>query len=214
MTPRDTDLIVLNHSQFNNIVERLKVLLEYARFEPSSSVIARGREGATYLDTVRTTDRLTVAGTGKFPDNIHYVVDVTMGFYPDQPSSDHYTTITYGNGHIHICRMDDIILDELDSIKIKFAGEERIQKAITRLFMIAFLECQQPKLDSVSRMALLYALDSLPGEDPIITALAEQLRQRPFYIICHEGRFQGARKAEPNRPASSSPTQGQVKPNH
>ncbi|WP_345195523.1 hypothetical protein, partial [Kistimonas scapharcae] len=78
-------------------------------------------------------------------------------------------------------------------------GEERIQKAITRLFMIAFLECQQPKLDSVSRMALLYALDSLPGEDPIITALVEQLRQRPFYIICHEGRFQGARKAESDR---------------
>ncbi len=178
-----------------------------------ASVITKGREETVYLGHVLTTDRLTVTGTGEYPENIHYVIDVTMGFYPDKPSPEHYTTVAYSNSHIHIRRMDDIILDELGSIKIKFAGEERIQKAITRLFMIAFLECQQPKLDSVSRMALLYALDSLPGEDPIITALAEQLRQRPFYIICHEGRFQGARTAEPKRPASSSQREGNSKPN-
>ncbi len=209
MIPRDTDLIVLNHSQFTVIVERLKTSLDHARMEhqdlrrANGSVVTSGPEQRTAHNKTITTDRLIVMGTESYPENIHYSIDVTMGTYPDQPSPDHYTTLSHGNSNIHLRRMDDIVLDELDIIQIKYVGEERIQKAITRLFMIAFLECQQPTLDSVSRIALLHALDSLPGEDPIIKALAEQLRQRPFYIICHEGRFQGARKTEPDRPFPS-----------
>ncbi|GAA4649640.1 hypothetical protein GCM10023116_19160 [Kistimonas scapharcae] len=128
MTPRDTDLTVLNHSQFNSIVQWLKKSLEKARMDhwelanEMGSVIIRGHEEAIYLGKVITTDRLTVMGTGAFPENIHYVIDVTMGSYPDQPSPDHYTTVASGGSHIHIRRMDDIILDELNCIQTQFAG--------------------------------------------------------------------------------------------
>ena len=220
MTPRDTDLIILIRNQFTEIVERLKSSLNRARLEhwnlqhKDGDVDTSGlKEMTDHNNKKLTTDRIFVTSTDPFPENIPYVVDVAMGLYPDQPSPDHYTTLPYGNSNIHLRRMDDIILDELDIIKIKSVGEERIQKAITRLFMIAFLECQQPKLDSISRIALLYALDSLPGEDPIITTLAEQLRQRPFYIICHKGHFQGARQAVPDRSAPPSRPQSGAKPN-
>ena len=201
MTPRDTDLVVLNHSQVDTILEKLKTALEQIRLrhrelgsESCDVRIAPPDEPASSFGKVITTNRiLVVSPLRKHPENLSYVVDVTKGLYPDQPSHDHYVTRVVKDGHIHIRRIDDIILDELNVIRVSFAGIERMQKAITRLFMIAFLECQQPKLDSVSRMALLHALNSLPGEDSVITELAEQLRQRPFYLVCHEDRCQGAR---------------------
>ena len=201
MTPRDTDLVVLNHSQVDIILEKLKTALEQIRLrhrelgsESCDVRIAPPDEPASSFGKVITTNRiLVVSPLRKHPENLSYVVDVTRGLYPDQPSHDHYVTRVVKDGHIHIRRIDDIILDELNVIRVSFAGIERMQKAITRLFMIAFLECQQPKLDSVSRMALLHALNSLPGEDSVITELAEQLRQRPFYLVCHEDRCQGAR---------------------
>ena len=201
MTPRDTDLVVLNHSQVDTILEKLKTALEQIRLrhrelgsESCDVRIAPPDEPASSFGKVITTNRiLVVSPLRKHPENLSYVVDVTKGLYPDQPSHDHYVTRVVKDGHIHIRRIDDIILDELNVIRVSFAGIERMQKAITRLFMIAFLECQQPKLDSVSRMALLHALNSLPGEDSVITELAEQLRQRPFYLVCHEDRCQSAR---------------------
>ena len=211
MTPRDTDLIVLNHSQFDDILQRLKSLLEQVclawhglKSESGEVIIADNMEITTSFGTVITSGRVAVlSNTGKdCRREIHYVIDVAKGVYPDQPSSDSYTTRPLEDSHIYIRRIDDIILDEVNIINPTSTGVDgnRREKAITRLFMIAFLECQQPKLDSVSRMALLHALSSLPGEDPVITELTEQLRQRPFYIVCHEGRCQGARKTASEQP--------------
>ena len=210
MAPRDTDLIVLNHSQFDGILQRLKTLLEQVcmawhelKGESGKVVIADNMDITTNFGTVITSGRVGVLSNPEEGrrSEIHYVIDVAKGAYPDQPSSDSYTTKPLKDSHIHIRRIDDIILDEVNIINPTSIGVDgnRRQKAITRLFMIAFLECQQPKLDSVSRMALLHALSSLPGEDPVITALTEQLRQRPFYIVCHEGRCQGARRTVPEQ---------------
>lgn len=215
MTPRDTDLVVLNHSQVDSILEKLKTALEQIRqehhelsSEPSEVIIGASMDITESSGKVITTGRVIVmdatgqGSTGQGHGDIHYVIDVAKGTYPDQPSPEHYTTWPLKDSHIHIRRIDDIILDEVNIINPTSTGVDgnRRQKAITRLFMIAFLECQQPKLDSVSRMALLHALSSLPGEDPVITALTEQLRQRPFYIVCHEGRCQGARRTAPEQP--------------
>ena len=211
MTPRDTDLIVLNHSQFDDILQRLKSFLDQVCLawrdledEFGEVIIANNMEITTSFGTVITSGRVVVlSNTGKDRrGEIYYVIDVAKGVYPDQPSSDSYTTRPLEDSHIYIRRIDDIILDEVNIINPTSTGVDgnRREKAITRLFMIAFLECQQPKLDSVSRMALLHALSSLPGEDPVITELTEQLRQRPFYIVCHEGRCQGARKTASEQP--------------
>ena len=198
LTPRDTDLIALGNEYFYQIVQHLSERLHQIAQERSTSqvqfeLVTYFKENDYLYSASCSSSHLVVrkAGTDR-PKDWLYVVDLAAYHYPDQHILSLYRDHDpSNNAYIKCC--EAIIMDELNLVMSMSAGPERALRAVIRICHLAQLESSEPKLDSLSRMALIHALDTINQRypDPKLETLLSKLRDRVFNLISHERLFWG-----------------------
>ena len=203
ITPRDVDIIITDPKQHYETIEKIEAFIDQIKIiHPDHTIhedkIIPGQEQRIDFKSGKgKTNRIALVGAAPFPNCIHCTVDITSRILTDHtesaPEAARYTVVPYDNNSVPIRSIDSIIMDELACLQRKYGGgEERIKKAIIRLFVLAELESRKPALNPASRITLLHALCSIEGIHQNIDNTIEKLRQQPLYIICHEDHLLGA----------------------
>ncbi|WBA81100.1 hypothetical protein [Endozoicomonas sp. GU-1] len=196
VTPRDTDLLVLNRKDFSSIKDQLYDWLEEA-----------AKEGGFLPDQyepIKTNDfnevfyginccfcnlilRLKGTQTRKY---WIYVVDLITPMDSGPSTLLNYDSPVLASGDsTHARSLTSIMIDELNLAIGQAAGPARALIAMTRINVLAVLEYIEPKLDAESRIVLMHVLERLQKSypDPAQGKLADNLRFKAFNIVAYEG---------------------------
>ena len=189
VTPRDTDLLVLNREDFSSIKDQLYDCLKEA-----------AKEGGYLPDKyepLKTNDFdevyyginccfcnliLRLKGTYTRKDWI-YVVDLITPMESKPSTLLSYDSPVLASGDsTHARPLTAIMIDELNLAVGQAAGPVRALMAMTRINVLAALESLEPKLDHVSVIVLMHVLERLQDSypDPALAKLASTLRSRAF----------------------------------
>ncbi|MBO9480675.1 hypothetical protein [Salinisphaera sp. G21_0] len=197
VTPRDTDLLVLNREDFSSIKDQLYDWLKEAAKEEGGFL-------PDEYEPVKTNDFnevyyginccfcnliLRLKGTYTRKDWI-YVVDLITPMESGPSTLLNYDSPVLASGDsTHARSLTSIMIDELNLAIGQAVGPARALMAMTRINVLAVLEYLEPKLDSVPRIVLMHVLERLQNSypDPAQGKLASNLRSRAFNMVAHEG---------------------------
>ncbi|WP_422449781.1 hypothetical protein [Endozoicomonas sp. ALB091] len=196
VTPRDTDLLVLNRKDFSSIKGQLYGWLEEAakqggylpdKYEPLHT--NDFNEVYYGINCCFCNLILRLKGTRTRKDWI-YVVDLITPMDSGPSTLLNYDSPVLASGDsTHARSLTSIMIDELNLAIGQAVGPARALMAMTRINVLAVLECIEPKLDAESRIVLMHVLERLQKSypDPAQGKLASNLRSRAFNMVAYEG---------------------------
>ncbi|WP_422489254.1 hypothetical protein [Endozoicomonas sp. ALE010] len=198
VTPRDTDLLVLDQKKFSEIKTQISIRLkkaagiddnvpgEYQLFVPDN-------DNKFYYGKNCCCCNLIVSLSGSyFQKDWAYVVDLISPMDSGPSPLLTYDSPVLPSGDSTWARpLTSIMVDELN-LAINQAvsvSHFRSLMAMTRINVLAVLEYLEPKLDPVSRIVLMHVLERLQNRypDEAQGKLASHLRSRAFNRVAYEG---------------------------
>lgn len=198
VTPRDTDLLVLDQGKLSDIKKQLCIRLkEAAKIDDNVpgkyQLIIPNDDEKFYYGTNCCCCNLIISLSGSyFRKDWIYVVDLITPM-DSGPS----TLLTYDSPVLpsgdstHARPLTSIMIDELNlaigqAVSVSYV---RSLIAMARINVLAVLESLEPKLDPVSGIVLMHVLERLQNSypDPAQDKLASILRSRAFNMVADEG---------------------------
>ncbi|MBO9480676.1 hypothetical protein [Salinisphaera sp. G21_0] len=193
VTPRDTDLLVLDQEKFSEIKTQLCIRLKKAagiddNMPGKYQLITPNDDNKFYYGKNCCCCNLIVSLSGSyFRKDWAYVVDLISPMDSGPSPLLTYDSPVLPSGDSTQARpLTSIMMDELN-LAINQAvsvSPARSLMAMTRINVLAVLEYLEPKLDPVSRIVLMHVLERLQNSypDPAQEKLASTLRSRAFNI--------------------------------
>ncbi|WOG26686.1 hypothetical protein [Endozoicomonas sp. 8E] len=198
VTPRDTDLLVLNKEQFSEIKERLYDRLEEAAraggYLPEKCVLLTTKVGEElyYGKKCFFCNLILRLKEGYTKKDWVYVVDLITPVDSGPSTLLPYDSPVLASGNPTLARpLTSIMIDELNLAVGQAAGPARALMAMMRINVLAALESSEPKLDSISGIVLMHVLERLQDSypDPALGKMASILRSRAFNGVAYEETF-------------------------
>ncbi|WP_257266205.1 hypothetical protein [Endozoicomonas sp. ONNA2] len=189
ITPRDTDLLVVNNTQFSDVKKRIHAHFEKAarknNFLPDACQLDTTNDAkAVYYGKECHYCNLILRYKHGYTKNYWvYVVDLItpVNSAPSTLLPYDFPELALGNP-THARPLDTIMIDECKLAVGLAAGPVRALMAITRINIVAALESIEPKLEPASVIVLVHVLERLQDNypDQALGKLAKTLRSRVF----------------------------------
>ncbi|WP_422413365.1 MULTISPECIES: hypothetical protein [unclassified Endozoicomonas] len=195
VTPRDTDLLVLNKEQFSEIIGRLYNRLEEAAraggYLPEKCVLLKTKVGEElyYGKKCFFCNLILRLKEGYTKKDWVYVVDLITPMDSGPSTLLPYDSPELASGSPTLARpLTSIMIDELNLAVGQAAGPARALMAMMRINVLAALESSEPKLDSISGIVLMHVVERLQDSypDPALDKMASILRSRAFNRVAYE----------------------------
>ncbi|WP_163388047.1 hypothetical protein [Endozoicomonas acroporae] len=198
VTPRDTDLLVLDQEKFSEIKQQICIRLKKAadiddNVPSKYQLFVPDDDNKFYYGKNCCCCNLIVSLSGSyFQKDWAYVVDLISPMDSGPSPLLSYDSPVLPSGDSTQARpLTSIMMDELNLAINQAASVSPVRSlmAITRINVLAVLEYSEPKLDFVSRTVLMHVLERLQNRfpNPAQSKLASNLRSRAFNMVAYEG---------------------------